>query len=322
MLTCTLLFPQDFERGMVDKNSARNLVRDLEEYAIFLITREEIERLELILPTQEYALLKEKISQGRIRCRVRSEASNDDDHLFEVRLSPEGNFSAPALWASTLDAFVECPPVLQRRNFRHGVSEPSDREDFYRSILEPMLRAMPRARSLVDLVDPYLIDDFLRFTRDRPIGASGLGWLMHLFAQFTRRIENPVSVRLFTTTHRDSSLKDMGEIRKLFEMFRSADLDALKIDVYVVPTSQLKGEKSRIAADTLHHRRIVSSTLKGSWIYLGLDRGISDLNLPQDGSKSRACSTFNYLPFIPATSERHNANEIIDLVPRDHHFRI
>lgn len=311
MLTTTLILPEDFSNTPIDKKTARVLIRDLEQYSLLLTTSAEIHSFEQILPTQEFAYLKERIKQGHIRCRFRTDAGREAELFSEVRVSSTGDVVEPAQWAAAVDELSDAPPVQTRRQIREGLTSISTREEFWSYLFSPMLRAMPRSKSRVEVVDTYLVEDFLRYTRSRTAPESGLGWLIRSMSEFSVSSRQDLCVSIFTAVTEENEVSGFRSISDAFDSLSHLISPGLTIQVAAVPRRRLKGE----VRDAMHNRRIVTPASNGSLIYLGLDRGVSDLNLPASGATIRACSTFSYLPFVSPGSERHDLRAIDASIP-------
>jgi len=314
MLTSTLLFAKDFISEPLSKDSARILIRDLEEFSLLITSSEDIRQLETIMPSQEFACLKERIKSGRIRCRVRTETGREIELFSEVRVTPNGKDHDPALWGTSVDNYADSPPVLHRREIRSGSVVLDSRDEFWLQVVVPMLRAMTRSRSRIEVVDSYLLDDYLRYTKSRSEMESGLGWFLRSLSSFAETSSSDLTVVIFAAASDDRPNLTLRAIQDAMMHLTRSLCPNLKIRLGLIPPRNFRG----VVRDAMHHRRIVTTASNGSLIYLGLDRGISDFNLPNDGSTIRACSTFNYVPYVHPGSDRHDSSLLLASIPSDH----
>lgn len=312
MLTGTLLKIDDFQGRQLDKATARLFVKSLEKNAVVFISPDDLFKLEEVLPSQEFAYLKEGIIKGQIVSRLVREESKVM-HNFEVRISVEGEVSDPAIFPASIVDYEENVLVKSRYEIREGNHKPGSREEFWELVIQPMLRAMTPSRSTIDLVDSYMIHDALRSDRRLPKDQVGLYWLLTAITRFVDQWDLHITMRLFAGLARKDDGVDIRSAREFFRELRSHISPRVRCEVFVVPP-----RPPDVVRNEMHDRRVVSLTRSGTMI-LGLDRGLSDL----DGSECpRAWNKSSYFPHSPEGTPRHLVRNTENFVPRSHRFTI
>lgn len=312
MLTGTLLKIDDFQGRQLDKATARLFVKGLEKNAVVFISRDDLLKFEEVLPSQEFAYLKDGIIKGRIVSRLIREESKVM-HNFEVRISVEGEVSEPAIFPASIVDYEENVLVKSRYEIREGNHKPGSREEFWDLVILPMLRALTPSRSTVDFVDSYMIHDALRSARRLPEDQVGLYWLVTAITQFVDQWDLHITMRFFTGLARMDDSVDLRSARAFFLQLRSHISPRVKCEVFIVPPLPPDAVRNE-----MHDRRVVSLTRSGSMI-LGLDRGFSDL----DGSECpRAWNKSSYFPHSPEGAPRHLVRNTENFVPKSHRFMI